>query len=171
MVLLAKSEMHTIDVRRGIENQVCQPTSSCETDFASSIIFGETGSEVSQHSLSHRRVGKTKPRQYQNWPREAVTSFASSHVRLFLRRCDRKAVKESLTQQESFWPGGKRAHLPENHCHTSSLLTRRVRPCGGDVSHTIGARESWRRKALMGDFRHFEWTRRFWSLGGAFFRD
>jgi hypothetical protein len=41
LILLAKSEIRTIDVRREPENQVCQCTRSCETDFASSIIFGD----------------------------------------------------------------------------------------------------------------------------------
>jgi hypothetical protein len=37
VILLAKSEMHTIDVRHELENQVCQRTHACETNFASSI--------------------------------------------------------------------------------------------------------------------------------------
>ena len=41
LILLAKSGIRTIHLRRGHQNQVCQRTSSSGTDFASSITFGE----------------------------------------------------------------------------------------------------------------------------------
>jgi hypothetical protein len=43
LIPLAKSDLHTIYVRHELENQVCQRISSYETDFASSITFGEMG--------------------------------------------------------------------------------------------------------------------------------
>jgi hypothetical protein len=46
VILLAKSEIRTIDVQHELESRVCRRTNSCETDFASSISFGEAeGSE------------------------------------------------------------------------------------------------------------------------------
>jgi hypothetical protein len=41
LILLAKSEIRVIYVQHEPENRVCQRTNSCETDFASSITFGE----------------------------------------------------------------------------------------------------------------------------------
>jgi hypothetical protein len=43
LILMAKSEIHTIDLQYEPENPVCQRAHSCETDFAISITFGETG--------------------------------------------------------------------------------------------------------------------------------
>jgi hypothetical protein len=40
VILLAKSEIRVIYVQYEPENRVCQRTDSCETDFASSITFG-----------------------------------------------------------------------------------------------------------------------------------
>jgi transposase len=37
MILLAKSEIHTIDLQYEPENRVCQRANSCETDFASTL--------------------------------------------------------------------------------------------------------------------------------------
>jgi hypothetical protein len=41
LILLAKSETRTLDVRHEPENQAAQHAGSCETDFATSITFGE----------------------------------------------------------------------------------------------------------------------------------
>jgi hypothetical protein len=44
LILLAKSARRTIDVRHEPESRSCERTNSRETDFASSIIFGEVES-------------------------------------------------------------------------------------------------------------------------------
>jgi hypothetical protein len=41
LILLAKSEIRVIYVQYEPENRVCQRTHACETDFASSITFGD----------------------------------------------------------------------------------------------------------------------------------
>ena len=38
-----RCEIRTIDVQHKPENRVCQRTDACETDFASSIAFGDDG--------------------------------------------------------------------------------------------------------------------------------
>jgi hypothetical protein len=43
LILLAKSEIRMVYVRHELENQACQRTDSCETDFASRITFGDDG--------------------------------------------------------------------------------------------------------------------------------
>jgi hypothetical protein len=58
LILMAKSEMHTIDGQHELENQLCQRTSSCETDFAISIAFGDVVWWVGMACL-FRSAGRT----------------------------------------------------------------------------------------------------------------
>ena len=59
LILLAKSEIRTIYLQYEPENRVCQRTHSCETDFASSIIFGEVGLLEYREALTLR--GRRNP--------------------------------------------------------------------------------------------------------------
>jgi len=51
LILMAKSEIRTIDLQHEPENRACQRANSCETDFAISIVFGDASLAQSSSRL------------------------------------------------------------------------------------------------------------------------
>jgi hypothetical protein len=80
LILLAKSELRTIDVWYESESRVCPPANSCKTDFASSISFGEhqvMAQLIAKSVLISPLINKDFPVRH---PRLAHGNFASVNL-------------------------------------------------------------------------------------------